>query len=174
MNRVRIRCLTESAVMASLSVILSFITIFRMPQGGTVTAGAMLPVVLMALRRGKSWGIVTGVMSGMIQLILMGGAVHPLSILLDYVLAYGAVGLAVGFRSSWFKVALGTVAGGLCRFFAHLISGAVIFAGYAPHGQNPWIYSLVYNVTYMFPETVVTLVEILLLYKFANRLFYTK
>lgn len=174
MDRNKLICLTESAIMASLSLILSFIIIFRMPQGGSITIGAMLPIIFIAMRRGKFWGIITGVLVGMIQLLFIGGAVHPISILLDYVVASGAVGLAGAFRGNGFKVALGTVVGCFCRFIAHLISGATIFASYAPLGQNPWIYSLIYNATYMFPETIVTLAEILLLYKFANRLFYIK
>jgi len=174
MHRKRIQCLTETAVMASLSLVLSLVIVFKMPQGGTVTAGCLLPVILLAMRRGPQWGMLAGGVSGMLQFILTGEAIHPLSVIFDYLLAYGLAGLAGVVKGNYPKVIAGTVIGCMMRFLAHLVSGATIFASYAPEGQNVWMYSLVYNGTYMIPELVVTLLEILLLYKFANRLFKVK
>ncbi len=168
------KCITESALMVSLSVILSFITVLRMPQGGTVTAGALLPIILLSQRRGPVWGMFTGALSGMIQFVLAGEVIHPVSIIADYILAYALAGTAGFFRGKTAKIILGTIVGCFCRFAAHAVSGAVIFASYAPSGQNPWLYSLLYNGTYMLPELAVTTAEILLLYKFANRLFFGK
>lgn len=174
MKSKKIRCITESAVMVSLSVVLSFITVLRMPQGGTVTAGTLLPIILLALRRGPAFGMFTGALSGAIQFILTGEAIHPMSIILDYILAYSLVGVSGFFRGKAVKITFGAIVGCFCRFAMHTLSGAVIFASYAPSGQNPWIYSLIYNGTYMLPELCVTVAEVLLLYKFANRLFFGK
>lgn len=161
-------------MMSGLSLVLSLVIVLKMPQGGTVTAGCLLPIILLAVRRGPFWAMLAGAVSGFLQFILTGEALHPLSILLDYILAYGLAGVAGFFRGSYPKVILGTVLGCGMRFLAHLISGATIFASYAPEGQNVWLYSAIYNGTYMLPELLVTLVEILLLYKFANRLFKVK
>lgn len=174
MKNNRVRCLTEAAMMAGLSLVLSLVIVFKMPQGGTVTAGCLLPIILLAMRRGPLWAMLAGGVSGLLQFVLTGEALHPLSILLDYILAYGLAGLSGFSRGGWTKLVVGTVIGCGMRFLAHLVSGATIFASYAPEGQNVWLYSAVYNGTYMLPELAVTLVEVLVLYKFANRLFKVK
>jgi len=77
--------------------------------------------------------------------------------LLDYPIAFGALGLA-GLARGHARLAqawLGTLAIG-ARFAAHVVSGAVFFAQYAPAGQNPWIYSAIYNGTYLLPEAVLS------------------
>ena len=55
------------------------------------------------------------------------------------------------FKKSTMGILIGTTVGVDFRFLSSLVSGAVLFAEYAPAGQNPWIYSLIYNVTYMLP-----------------------
>ena len=171
MKHQKLIAMTEAAVMATLSLILNFVIVFRMPQGGTVTLGAMVPIIIVALRRGMGYGMLAGGLSGLLQFITSGQAFHPVSILLDYLLAYGILGIAGLFRGGLGKVALGVVAAVASRFLCHLLSGATIFAAYAG-GLNPWIYSLGYNVSYMLPELAVTEVVILLLYRYAERLFF--
>lgn len=166
--------MTEAAVMAALSLILNFIIVFKMPQGGSITLGAMVPIMIVALRRGSSWGILTGILSGLLQFITTGQAAHPLSILLDYLLAYGVLGIAGFFKGSLPKIALGMTLAIFLRFLFHLLSGATIFASYAPEGQNPWLYSLGYNASYMIFEWIITVTAIVLLDKYAKRLFAVK
>jgi len=85
--------------------------------------------------------------------------VHPVQFLLDYPVAFGALGLAGLFRGTpW----LGVVVGGAGRFVAHFLSGVVFFAQYAPRGTSPWTYSAAYNGSYMLPEVVVSVVLTLL------------
>ena len=107
MKKQRLVAMTESAVMAALSLILNFIIVFKMPQGGSITLGAMVPIMIVALRRGAGWGILAGVLSGLLQFITTGQAAHPLSILLDYLLAYGVLGITGFFKGSLPKIALG-------------------------------------------------------------------
>ncbi|MCX7715029.1 MAG: energy-coupled thiamine transporter ThiT [Clostridia bacterium] len=171
MKNKRLVSTAEAAMMAALSFILNFIIVFKMPQGGSVTAGAMIPIIIVALRRGYAWGVLSGVISGFLQFVSTGEAIHPVSILLDYIVAYGILGVAGFFKGSLPKVVTGTVLAVVCRFLSHLISGATIFASYAPQGQNPWTYSAIYNGTYMLPELVITVLFAALLYKYANRLF---
>ena len=59
--------LVESALMIALSTILSFIIIFRLPFGGSITACCMLPVILAAYRYGTKWGLVTAFAFSLIQ-----------------------------------------------------------------------------------------------------------
>jgi thiamine transporter len=97
-----------------------------------------------------------------------------MSILLDYVLAFGVLGIAGFFGKSLGKVLIGSFLGIAARFVSSLISGAVLFANYAPEGQNPWIYSLGYQASYMIPELAICMVVIALLYKKAHKVFEVK
>lgn len=49
------------------------------------------------------------------------------------------------------------------------MSGAVVFASYAPQGQNPWIYSMIYNATYMIPDGILNIIVLLFIYKGVKR-----
>ena len=162
--------LTEIAAFVALSVICSFIKIWEMPQGGSV-ALTMVPILLIAFRRGPVAGMITGGIYGLISLAIAGVIYHPMSILLDYVLAFGLVGLAGFFRKNLPFAICGTVLGIAGRFLSSLVSGAVLFGSYAPAGQNPWIYSLIYQATYLIPELVICLVAIIFLYGKAKRFF---
>ena len=156
-----------------LSYILHFIIIFQMPQGGAIHAASMAPLIFFAFRWGGRRGLVVGVVYGIFHYLLgMKYSIHPLSIILDYLAGYGVLGLAGFFSpSSRWKLMVGTTVACLCRCALSIVSGAVVFAAYAPKGQDPWLYSLVYNVSYMVPETILTIVVIYLFYpKIAFRL----
>jgi thiamine transporter len=47
----------------------------------------------------------------------------------------------------------------------HVLSGVIFFASYAPEGQNVWIYSLVYNASFMAPSVIITAVVAWVLWK---------
>jgi len=155
--RVRLRRLVESAVLIGAAVALSFVKVWEMPQGGSVTLGSMVPIILIALRYGTGWGVTAGAVAGVLQFIIKPEFYHPIQVLLDYPVAFGALGLA-GLARGHARLAqawLGSLAiGG--RFLAHLVSGVVFFAEYAPAGQSPWVYSAIYNGTYLLPEAVLT------------------
>lgn len=91
------RSLVILSVAAALSTALSFLRLFEMPQGGSVTLD-MLPIFYVAFWRGPSMGIGAGALSGVIQLLLRPFVVHPVQVLLDYPLAMAACGLAGFFR----------------------------------------------------------------------------
>lgn len=161
----------------ALSSVLSMIKLFAMPQGGSVTPASMLPILFVALAFGPAWGIGVGAVYGLLQFVIEPYSAHWASIILDYPLAFGLLGLAGFFarpyaeRSAerqilrrlsaiqWPMIVTGVVVGMLGRTVSHLISGVVFYGSYAKEaGQNPWIYSLVYNLSYMVPEALITLV----------------
>lgn len=156
-SRARLLRLVETAVMIAAAVALSYVRIYKMPQGGSVTLASMVPILLIALRYGTGWGVTAGVLTGLIQYLQDPYFVHPVQFLLDFPLAFGVLGLAGLARGrSWTVAAwLGPIAL-VGRFLAHVASGAVFFAEYAPAGQNPWIYSTIYNGSYMLPELVIS------------------
>ncbi|MDP2900237.1 MAG: energy-coupled thiamine transporter ThiT [Candidatus Bathyarchaeota archaeon] len=148
------RVLAEMAIMVALATVLSMIKIFNFPQGGSITLGSMIPILLISLRRGPKIGISTGAVYGLVQLVLDGyiGLYNPLSLLLDYPIAFGALGLSGLIRKP--RLA-GVYLGITGRFLAHFISGFAFFYMYAPPGMDPVIYSAVYNMAYILPEMVI-------------------
>lgn len=164
--------ITEIAVCVALSVVCGFLKVWEMPQGGSVSL-AMVPVLFLAKRRGVLWGTICGVIYGLLSVLLAGVVYHPMSILLDYILAFGALGLAGLFGKSVPGIIAGCTVAVFARFAFSVISGAVIFAEYAPAGQNPWLYSVIYQTTYLLPELVISVAVLIVLYKKAHRLFET-
>ena len=166
----RIIVFAECAVAVALAVLCSFIKVWEMPQGGSV-ALTMVPILLISLRRGVMAGVYSGAIYGAVSLIYAGTIYHPMSVLLDYILAFGLLGVAGFFRKSTIGSICGVCVGVGLRFISSLISGAVLFGSFAPEGQNPWVYSLIYQATYMIPELIISVVILLILKLKAERLF---
>jgi thiamine transporter len=147
------RVLAEVSVMVALSLVLNFIKVYQLPQGGSITLGSMVPVLLISFRRGPKVGVFSGVVFGLAQMLLDGWFYSPVGMFLDYPLAFGALGLAGIFRKT---PLIGVVVSLATRFLSHFISGVVFFGMYAPEGMSPIIYSAVYNGSYMLPEMVIS------------------
>ncbi|MEA4847989.1 MAG: energy-coupled thiamine transporter ThiT [Clostridiaceae bacterium] len=161
------KMLTEAGIMIAAAQILSYVKIFEAPYGGSVTAGSMIPIIVFSLRWGVRYGLLAGTAYGILQ-FLLGGTIysyHIVSILFDYVIAFGLLGLAGLFRNSIKGVFLGTLLGISGRFICHVISGVVVWASYAPESMDPLFYSIVYNGSYLLPEFIITLVIVGILYK---------
>lgn len=166
MKKMSTKMVVEAGIMIALAQVLSYIKIFELPQGGSITAGSMVPILIFAIRWGVGPGLLAGTVYGILQFILGPKySYHIISILFDYVVAFGLLGLAGLFRKSIAGIFVGVVLGVLGRFISHVISGAIVFASYAPEGTNPWIYSAVYNGSYLAVELVISVVIIMLLYK---------
>lgn len=162
MNRIRLQTLIEIAVMAAMAYVLDFVQFSGFwPQGGSVSL-VMIPLVVLSFRRGVAAGVLAGLIVGIVKLLFGGYMVHPVQIVLDYPLPYALLGLAGLFhRGREGAPPLSTVlagvalAGGL-SFVSHFVSGVVWFGEYAPEGMNVWVYSLVYNLSYIVPEIIIT------------------
>jgi thiamine transporter len=154
--------IAEIVTFVALATVLSFIIVYTLPQGGSITAGSMVPIIWLALRRGPKIGLGAGTVYGVIQFIVLPYVVNPVQVLLDYPLAFGALGLA-GFLQK--KPPLGAAVGITGRFIMHFIAGVVYWAPlYAPK-LNPFVYSAIYNGSYLVPELVVSGFIIYLLQK---------
>jgi thiamine transporter len=120
----------------------------------------MVPVMLLAFRRGPRVGVFAGVVFGLAQMVLDGWIYNPFGMVLDYPLAFGVLGLAGIFK----KIPLiGVVVSLVSRFLSHFLSGVLFFAMYAPEGMSPLVYSAIYNGSYMLPELVISGILIYLL-----------
>lgn len=173
--------LTEISMMAALAIILDFVSIKGFwGYGGSVSL-AMVPILLMAYRRGLAVGLMTGFIVGAIQMFY-GYYVHPIQIFLDYTVAYTVVGFAGVFSISVaasrtkriFAIIAGVFLGSFLRYVVHIISGVVWFGVYAPEGMNVILYSVVYNASYMIPVFLLSAGVFILLSNTAPRLLHGK
>ncbi len=130
------RVLTEAALAIALAFVLGLIKVFQMPFGGSISL-EMIPLILLALRQGPVVGVVTGAAYGLLNLAVGPVVVHPVQVLFDYPLAFGALGLAGFFRPTVRGAVIGATVAVLARFVCHFVSGVVFFASYAPEGWNP-------------------------------------
>ena len=152
------KALAVSAVLVALSLILNQITIFRMPQGGSITAFSMVPVVLCAYLFGVRRGLICGMCVGLITLIFNPYVIHPVQLLLDYPLAFGALAMGGIFASTKYGLVKGYIFGVICRYICAVLSGIIFFGDYAPEGFNAVTWSLWYNATYLTVEGVISVV----------------
>ena len=163
------RFMVESAMMIAIATVLSMLKIIHMPYGGSVTLASMLPIIIVSYRYGLVKGLLAGVVFGTVQQLLGLNNLNYVSgwysviavIVLDYLLAYAALGFGGLFRGKFGSQSAELVLGGLLscilRFVCHFVSGFTVWAGWGVPSSGALIYSLSYNSTYMLPETLVLL-----------------
>ena len=166
-----LRALTEGAIMVAAAQVLSYLKLWEMPWGGSITL-AMIPILLYAVRWGLGPGLLAGFIFGVLQFTFDGGfAIGWQSIVGDYLLAFTALGLAGLMHGKRGGIFTGTLVGSLGRFLVHYVVGATVWAEYMPESffgmtmHTPWFYSLLYNLAYMLPNAVICLVVFALLWK---------
>ena len=147
------KVLAETAIFVALATVLSLIVVYTLPQGGSITAASMVPILWLAIRRGPKVGIAAGVLYGLIQLAILPYVVDPVQLLLDYPLAFGVLGFAGFFQK--YPVA-GVAVGISSRFIMHFVAGVVYWAPIETPTLNPFVYSAVYNGSYILPELVIS------------------
>lgn len=178
MNHAKIRMLCEAAVLMALAQILSYIRLYEFPNGGSLDC-AMLPIILFAVRYGAGWGTGVGFVYGAMQYFFANGiSIDWTTIICDYFIAYAMLGLGAGlFHGNKNGVFFGALSGGILRFLAHLVVGAVVWGKWMPDEffgmtmTNPWFYSALYNGSYMLPDIAICLVLFGLLYRPLKRYF---
>ena len=179
MQSKRTRILVEGAVMLALATALSYIRIYKLPWGGSITLFSMLPIVLFSIRRGLKVGLAVSFLFSLIQFFqgigdgLFGWGLTPFMliacILLDYIIAFTVLGLGGLFRkkktAGWIG---GIVIAIALRFVMHFLSGVVIWESFGELWEgfstdSTVLYSLLYNGSYMLPELVITTVVAVIL-----------
>ena len=148
---------------ALATVIATVIKLPSLPNGGSVTLFSMLLVTLVGYWYGPTVGITAAVGFGILQFITGPYVVHPLQVIIDYPLAFGALGVSGFFSGKKNGLLKGYVAGVFGRFFFASVSGVIFYTVYVESfGENMvaiWA-SLVYNMTYILPEAVITIILI--------------
>ena len=157
------KTMVVSALLVGLSIVLTRITIYSLPQGGSVSLFGMLPIVICAYFFGTRRAVMCGMCVGMIDLIFKPYVIHPIQLLLDYPLAFGAIGFAgLIFMAKKDGLIPAYLFGVLCRYICAVISGVVFFGAYAPEGFAALTWSLWYNMLYLAIEAAGTVVLLLI------------
>ncbi|MCH5160305.1 MAG: energy-coupled thiamine transporter ThiT [Clostridiales bacterium] len=132
-----VRSISYAAICIALSYALSYIKFFSLPQGGSVTFASLLPLILYSYMFGTRKGLVAGVVYGMLQFVQSPQFYEPMQVLLDYPIAFGAIGVAGISRKFKFlkgnmmaEFVVGSVIAGVLRYLSHATSGFYVFFHY--------------------------------------------
>lgn len=174
--------IVEAAMLMAMAMVLSYLKVYELPQGGSITL-EMLPLVVLGLRRGAKWGCAGGLAFGLLQMFLGFSNVLYCNtllamigcVLLDYLLAFTVLGLAPVFANLFSNKVTGYVVGsaivGLLRFVCSFLSGWLLWGSYAPEGMGAVTYSFVYNGSYMVPNIIIMAVIVGILAKIVPGIF---
>ena len=179
MKRNKTRAMVECALMIALGTVLAQIKIFQMPYGGSVTLVSCLPFMLVSYRHGVKWGLIAGLANGCLQILTSfyappAGTIGAIfaCVMLDYLLAFAVLGTAcvfsMPFSNQKMGVAFGIAIAMVSRFLCSFLSGALLWGSYQSYyewanGMSVWMYSFIYNGSYMLPEMLITVVVALLI-----------
>ena len=170
-SHLRLRALCEGAVFIALAQVLSYLKLFELPQGGSITI-EMLPIFLYCARWGFGPGMLASFAYSILQAVLSSTYAWTWQSLIgDYLLAFTVLGFAGACSKLKGGFFIGTVVGCVCRFIVHFISGITIYKIYEPTElfnstfTNPYLYSAVYNGSYVFIDMALCLVITALIYK---------
>ena len=161
-RKVSAKQLAFAAVALALATVCSMIKVFELPMGGSITLLSMLFVVLIGYWYGPAVGLMAGVAYGLLQLILGPYIVSLPQLLVDYVFAFGALGLSGFFSEKKNGLLIGYIISIFGRFIFAVLSGVIFFGMYAPEGMSPFVYSMMYNGSYIFAEGLITIIIIMI------------
>jgi thiamine transporter len=158
------RSLVYAAVCVALSFALSYIRLFKLPQGGSVTFASALPIMLYSYMFGIRKGVAAGLIYGILQAIQDPWIIHPAQFILDYPVAFSAFGLAglmkevkLFSKKPVLNFVLGGAIGGIIRYICHVFSGIFAFSSYAAEGYGAVTWSFLYN-TFALVDLLIVLV----------------
>lgn len=146
------KALSFAGISIALSFALSYIKIFSLPQGGSVTLASMLPLIIYAYVFGARKGLFAGIIYGLMQCLQNPQIYQPMQVLLDYPIAFGAIGLAGIAKNVKFaknplsKFIFGASIACLGRYVAHFLSGYYVFSSWKMEGYTALSWSIVYNL----------------------------
>lgn len=170
-SHLRLRALCEGAIMVALAQVLSYLKLFELPNGGSITVG-MFPIFFYCVRWGIGPGMLASFAYALLQLFLDGAyAWGWQSMLGDYIFAFAVLGLAGLFWKKKNGFFIGATVGCAARFLVHYIVGATVWASSMPEEffgmtmTSPWFYSFLYNISYMAIDWALIMVIGLLLVK---------
>ena len=146
------KMLVYGSLCVALAFVLSYIRLFRLPQGGSITLASMLPILIYAIMFGPIAGIIAGLALGFLQLMQDPYIVHWAQFMLDYPLSYGALGLAGLYRRNFI---IGGSIGVFFRFLMNFIAGVIFWGEFTPEGFGVYTWSIVYNGSFIAVDALI-------------------
>lgn len=157
------RQLVFCAMAMALAFVTSYIKIFTLPWGGSVTLCSMLFIVLVANWYGVQTGILVGLAYGILQFIQEPYVLSFFQVCCDYILAFAALGVAGFFAKSSHGLVKGYIAAVIARGAFHALGGYLYWMDYMPSNfpkALTSVYPIVYNYSFLLAEAVITLIII--------------
>ena len=187
-----VRTLCEIGIFAALGFIIDelqglfFGGVF--PNGGSI-GFAMIAVLIIAYRRGLFPALLTGLVMGLFDIATKAYVIHPMQVLLDYILPYVLVGFAglfkplfdnannKGTKILWLLI--GTTVGGLLKFVSHYLAGVVFWAdpewfAWGLNEMSPYLYCFIYNIAFVGPSIILTGALLVAIFLTAPRILTNK
>ena len=172
------KSIAYAGICIALSFALSYVKFFTLgAQGGSITFASLLPLMIFAYKFGTKKGVLAGIVYGLLQFIQSPQFYQPMQVVLDYPVAFGAIGLAGIFKyvkflkNDLWKFVLGATLAVALRYAAHVISGYYVFSSWAWEGYGAFAYSAVYNL-FCFVDLAIVLVPAVVI--FSNKSIVTK
>ena len=173
-NHLKIRHLCECSVLLALSIVLSFVKVYEMPMGGSITLASMLPVLFIGVKLGYKWGLgsafvlslsqlAEALIKGNVFVYCVGFSAVAICVLFDYIVPFTILGLSAfakpkeGEKLNIVKMLITFTVLLIGRFACHYITGVVIWGQWA-EDMSKYLYSFLYNGQYMLPEIIITVV----------------
>ena len=157
------RQLVFCAMAMALAFITSYLKLFNMPWGGSVTLCSMLFIVLVAHWYGPKTGVLVGLAYGILQFIQEPYVLSFFQVCCDYILAFAALGVAGFFAKSKHGLLKGYIAAVIARGAFHALGGYLYWMDYMPDNfpkALTSVYPIVYNYSYLLAEGIITVIII--------------
>ena len=157
------RQLVFCAVAMALAFVTSYLKIFTLPWGGSVTLCSMLFIVLVANWYGIGTGITVGLAYGILQFIQEPYVLSFFQVCCDYILAFAALGVAGFFAKQNHGLLKGYIAAVIARGAFHALGGYLYWMSYMPENfpkSLTAVYPIVYNYSNLVAEAIITVIVI--------------
>lgn len=149
------------AMAMALAFVTSYVKVFSLPWGGSVTLCSMLFIVLVANWYGVKTGVLVGLAYGILQFIQEPFVLSFFQVCCDYILAFAALGLAGLFTKKSHGLIKGYVVAVLARGAFHALGGYLYWMDYMPDNfpvALKSIYPIAYNYSFLLAEAAITLI----------------
>ena len=155
--------LVFSAASIAIAFALSYVKLFQMPWGGSITLCSMLFVCLVGYFYGPKMGLTAAFCYGLLQLVQDGGSyiIHPFQLCCDYIFSFMALGLSGFFANKKNGLIIGYLVGILGRLVFLSLGGYIFWMSYMPDNFPKAFsaaYPIAYNGSYIAVEGILTLV----------------
>lgn len=164
-----VKSISYMSMFIALQIVLEYVfkLIPSQPQGGNISLD-LLPIILASYLMGSGYGLIVGFVSCLLHFVLgLASYYGPWSVLLDYLVPLSIVGISSLFKDIKIKnttIYTGIIITMILKFISHYLSGAWLFAEYAPEGVSPWAYSFGYNIVYCLPTLIICYIGFIVVY----------